>query len=97
MAECHFRLSDPLMARLDALAGGWGLSRSGAVRRLITEADVDGMPAVDVPGMDELMMIASEKARSGHMSAVAFLAARQPSERDQEFQVLLQRLGAGDG
>ena len=97
MAECHFRLSDPLMERLDALAAGWGLSRSGTIRRLIVEADVAGMPPVDTPDMDQLMSIAAEKARGGNMSAVAFLVARQPDQRDQEFAALLQRLGAGDG
>jgi hypothetical protein len=49
-----------------------------------------------VPDLAELMAIAAEKARSGNMSAVAFLAARQPDEREQQFAALLARLGVGD-
>ena len=45
--------------------------------------------------MDELVAIASEKARNGRMVAVSFLAARQPDEREAEFQRSLERLGAG--
>jgi hypothetical protein len=45
--------------------------------------------------MDELIAIASEKARNGNMAAVSFLAARQPDEREVEFRHLLERLGAG--
>jgi predicted DNA-binding protein len=94
MAEMHFRLSDALMERLDALAGAWGLSRSGALRRLIVECDVDAVEPMAVPDMDELLAIASEKARSGNMSAVQFLAARQPDERQAELARLMARLGA---
>ena len=92
--EMHVRLSAFLLARLDAMASAWGMSRSAAVRRLIEHADFGDVP-VGVPTMDELMEIASEKARNGNMAAVSFLAARQPDEREAEFQRLLERLGAG--
>jgi len=65
--EMHFRLSAVLLARLDALAAAWGLSRSAAVRRLIELADVDTAP-VGIPTMDELMEIAAERARRGNMA-----------------------------
>jgi hypothetical protein len=48
-----------------------------------------------VPSMDELVKIAAEKARGGNMSAVAWLAQRQPDEREANFRQLLERLGAG--
>jgi hypothetical protein len=44
--------------------------------------------------MDELLAIAAERARCGNMSAVNFLAARQPDEREAELHRLLARLGA---
>jgi hypothetical protein len=88
------RFSPELLARLDAIAAGWGLKRAATLRRLVELADVDAAP-VGVPTMDELIAIASEKARGGNMAAVSFLAARQPDERAAEFQRLLERLGAG--
>ena len=94
--EVHFRLSEALLERLDELAATWSTSRSGAVRRLIQTADVEHLEPLEVPSMDELMAIASEKARGGHMGAVNFLASRQPDEREAEFTRLLQRLGGGD-
>jgi hypothetical protein len=73
------------------------VSRAAAVRRLIELADLEHLEPLAVPDMAELMAIAAEKARSGNMAAVSFLAARQPDERDVELQRLLARLGAGDG
>ena len=96
MADAHFRLSDALLERLDELAATWSTSRSGAIRKLIQTADVEDLEPLEVPDMEELMAIASEKARSGHMAAVSFLAARQPDEREMEFRRLLERIGAGD-
>jgi hypothetical protein len=58
-------------------------------------ADVDAAAPLEVPSMDELIAIASERARSGNMSAVAWLAQRQPDEREADFARLLERLGAG--
>jgi hypothetical protein len=72
----HFRLSSVLLARLDKLAEAWGLSRSEVVRRLVADADADGVAPLDVPDTDELLAIASERARAGNMAAVNFLAAR---------------------
>jgi hypothetical protein len=88
------RLSAEMLARLDGIAATWGLNRAATVRRLVELADMDA-PPVGVPTMDELVVIASEKARNGNMAAVSFLAARQPDEREAEFQRLLERLGAG--
>jgi len=88
------RLSPELLARLDATAAAWGLNRAATLRRLVELADVQAAP-VGVPTMDELIAIASEKARAGNMAAVSFLAARQPDEREAEFHRLLERLGAG--
>jgi hypothetical protein len=70
------------------------LNRAATVRRLVELADGDA-GLVGVPTMDELVAIASEKARNGNMAAVSFLAARQPDEREADFQRLLERLGAG--
>jgi len=81
-----------MLARLDGIAAAWGLNRAATVRRLVELAD-GGVAPVAVPTMDE--PIASEKARCGNMAAVSFLAARQPDQRDAEFQGLLERLGAG--
>jgi hypothetical protein len=88
------RLSAEMLARLDGIAASWRLNRAATVRRLVELADVDA-PPVGVPTMDELVAIASEKARCGNMSAVSFLAARQPDQREAEFARLLERLGAG--
>jgi hypothetical protein len=56
------RLSEEMLARLDGIAAAWGLNRAATVRRLVELADVDAGP-VGVPSMDELVAIASEKAR----------------------------------
>jgi hypothetical protein len=88
------RFSPELLARLDAIAAGWGLNRAATLRRLIETADVDGVEHLPVPTMDELIAIAAEKARNGNMAAVSFLAARQPDEREAEFARLLTKLGA---
>jgi hypothetical protein len=88
------RLSAEMLARLDGIAAAWGLNRAATVRRLVELADA-GVAPVGVPTMDELVAIASEKARCGNMAAVSFLAARQPDQREAEFQRLLERLGAG--
>jgi hypothetical protein len=97
MSQSHgvsVRLSAEMLARLDGIAAAWGLNRATTLRRLVELADVDASPA-GVPTMDELVAIASEKARCGNMAAVSFLAARQPDQREAEFQRLLERLGAG--
>ncbi len=94
-ARVTVRLSRETLARLDGLAGCWGVSRAGAIRRLITEAEEAG-PAPPIPTTDELMMLAAERARQGNMAAIAFLMARAPDERDQELSRILERLGAGD-
>lgn len=86
------RLSAEILASLDGIAATWGLNRAATLRRLVELADVEAGP-VGVPSMDELFAIASEKARNGNMAAVSFLAARQPDEREAEFQRLLERLG----
>jgi hypothetical protein len=96
VGEVHFRLSEALLERLDEVAAVWSTSRSGAIRKLIETADVDGLEPLGVPDMEELTRIAAEKARGGNMAAVSFLAARQPDEREREFERLLERLGAGD-
>ena len=88
------RLSAAMLARLDGIAAAWGLNRAATMRRLVELADLDA-PPVGVPTTDELVAIASEKARNGNMAAVSFLAARQPDQREAEFQRLLERLGAG--
>lgn len=85
-----------LLERLDVLAAGWSTSRSGAMRKLIEAADVEDLEPSALPTMEELTIIAAEKARGGNMAAVNFLASRQPDERETEFQRLLQRLGGGD-
>ena len=89
------RVDPVLLARLDAIAAAWGLSRAASVRRLVELADVEGLAPVGVPEMDELLAIASTKARAGHMGAVSFLAARQPQGRDAELGRLLWRAWAG--
>jgi hypothetical protein len=89
------KLLPELLARLDSTAAAWGLSRAATLRRLVELADVEGLKPTAVPSMDELIAIAAEKARAGNMAAVSFLAARQPNEREVEFQRLLERLGAG--
>jgi predicted transcriptional regulator len=43
----HFRLSSVLLARLDKLAEAWGLSRSEVVRRLVADADADGVAPLE--------------------------------------------------
>jgi hypothetical protein len=88
------RFSAEMLARLDGIAAAWGLNRAATVRRLVELADMD-LRRVGVPTMDELVAIASEKARNGNMAAVSFLAARQPDEREADFRRLLERLGAG--
>jgi hypothetical protein len=62
------RLSAEMLARRDDIAASWGLNRAATVRRLVGLADVDARP-VGVPTMDELVVIASEKARCGSMAA----------------------------
>jgi hypothetical protein len=88
------KLSDALVERLDAIAGAWGLNRAATIRRLVATADVDGQAPPPIPDLDELHAIAAEKARQGNMSAVSFLAARQPDARERELANLLQRIGA---
>jgi len=89
------KLSPALLARLDSIAADWGLNRASTLRRLVEIADVDAAAPLEVPSMDELIAIASEKARGGNMSAVAWLAQRQPDEREANFRQLLERRGAG--
>jgi hypothetical protein len=89
------KFSPALLARLDEIAAGWGLDRSATLRRLVETVDVEAVAPLEVPTMDELIRITSEKARSGNMSAVTWLAQRQPDEREAHFQQLLERLGAG--
>jgi hypothetical protein len=89
------KFSPQLLARLDSIAAAWSLDRSATLRRLVELADVDAAAPLEVPSMDELVRIAAEKARGGNMSAVAWLAQRQPDEREADFQRLMQRLGAG--
>jgi hypothetical protein len=89
------KFSPALLARLDSIAAAWGLDRSATLRRLVELADVEAAAPLAVPSMDELVKIASEKARGGNMSAVAWLAQRQPDEREANFRQLLERLGAG--
>jgi hypothetical protein len=89
------KLSPALLARLDSIAADWGLNRASTLRRLVEIAGVDAVAPLEVPTMDELIAIASEKARAGNMSAVAWLAQRQPDEREAHLQQLLERLGAG--
>ena len=88
-------MSGALLVRLDSIAASWGLSRAATVRRLVEHADAEGLAPLEIPSMDELMLIAAEKARGGNMAAVTFLAARQPDERDSDLRRLLERLGAG--
>jgi hypothetical protein len=89
------KFSPALLARLDSIAAGWGLDRSATLRRLVEIADVEAAAPLEVPSMEELVRIAAEKARSGNMSAVAWLAQRQPDEGEANFRQLLERLGAG--
>jgi hypothetical protein len=89
------KLSPELLDRLDTIAGAWGLSRSATLRRLVETVDVEAAAPLAVPSMDELIAIASDKARGGNMAAVAWLAQRQPDEREANFGQLLERLGAG--
>jgi hypothetical protein len=93
--EVSAKFSPQLLARLDSIAAAWSLDRSATLRRLVELADVDAAAPLEVPSMDELVRIAAEKARGGNMSAVAWLAQRQPDEREADFQRLMQRLGAG--
>lgn len=90
------RVSSVLLERLDGLAAMWNVPRASAVRRLIEDADAGGVAPLGTPTMDELMRIASEKARSGNVAALNFIAARLPDEREHELQLLLARLGAAD-
>ena len=89
------KFSDALLARLDGMAASWGLSRAATVRRLVELAEVAAGP-VGVPTMDELVAIASEKARNGNMAAVSFLAARQPDDADREWQAIVGQFGSTD-
>jgi hypothetical protein len=89
------KFSPQLLNRLDSIAAAWGLDRSATLRRLVEIADVEAAAPLAVPSMDELVKIAAEKARGGNMSAVAWLAQRQPDEREANFRQLLERLGAG--
>jgi hypothetical protein len=89
------KFSPQLLNRLDSIAAAWGLDRSATLRRLVETVDVEAAAPLAVPSMGELIAIASEKARGGNMSAVAWLAQRQPDEREANFRQLLERLGAG--
>jgi hypothetical protein len=71
------------------------LDRSATLRRLVEIVDVEAVAPLEIPSMDELVRIAAEKARGGNMSAMAWLAQRQPDERKANFRQLLERLGAG--
>ena len=56
---------------------------------------MEAVAPLEVPTMDELIAIASEKARGGNMSAVAWLAQRQPDGREADLARLLDRRRAG--
>jgi hypothetical protein len=95
--EVHFRLSAILLERLDAISAAWDTSRSGAIRRLIELADVEGAGSpLEPPTLEEMLQVAGERARRGNVAAMNFCMAHLPDEREQQFQRLLQRLGAGD-
>ena len=95
--EVHFRLSATLLERLDSISAAWKTSRSGAIRRLIERADVAGAGSpLGLPTLEEMLQVAGERARRGNVAAMNFVMSNQPDEREQQFQRLLQRLGAGD-
>jgi hypothetical protein len=82
---------------LDVIAGVWSVSRSGAIRRLIELADIEGAGApLEPPTIEEMLQIAGDRARRGNVAAMNFIMSNQPDEREQQFERLLQRLGAGD-
>jgi hypothetical protein len=94
--EVHFRLSATLLERLDVIAGVWNVSRSGAIRRLIELADVEGAGSpLEPPTLEEMLQVAGERARRGNIAAMNFLMSHLPDERDRDLERLLSRLGAG--
>jgi 5-methylcytosine-specific restriction protein A len=86
MEVFNVRLSPHLASQLDELAALRGMNRSTFLRTLIAEAaaPTDGP---DVPSVDELLMLLSERARAGHVSAIRTLIdrlERRPERLDSD-------------
>ena len=93
--EVHFRLSSVLLERLDAIAAGWGVSRSGAIRRLIADADVD-VARAGLPSMQEMLEVAADRARRGNIAAMNFIANHSPDPEEAEWLELVRRFAGDD-
>lgn len=74
------RLTSGDLAKLDALAGEWGLSRSAAMRKLVDGASSGDLAPRDWPTRDELLWRLVEMARAGSVSAVQSLLARDEAD-----------------
>jgi hypothetical protein len=76
----RFRPKAGEVERLDALAAAWHTTRSGAIHRLIDEAN----PAQRPPPLTEadLVSLLEDAARRGNMQAVRLLLER-PWQRDR--------------
>ncbi len=70
------------MARLDRLAEATGSSRSAAIKRAILEASITPAEAGTVPDEHEVLVLLSEAARGGNVTAMRELLAYH-REREQ--------------
>lgn len=76
-----FRASEVLVARLDQLAEATGSSRSAAIKRAILEASTPAN-AQPIPDEHEVLVLLSEAARGGNVTAMRELLAYH-REREQ--------------
>lgn len=85
MIPVHFRAPESLVERLDALAAERGVERSRLIRQLC-EVGLRDRPAplTEALSEEQLISILTEKARSGHVSAIRTLLARQEREDPRE-------------
>ena len=74
------RLFPPQAARLDALAGARGMTRSELLRTLILEATMPADATV-IPDRDELLRLLGVAARLGNVPAMRELLRHQRAER----------------
>jgi hypothetical protein len=85
MPQLCVRLTGRMLGQLDALAGERGITRTRVVRQLLEPGLRDRpAPASEPPTEEELVALLAERARSGNVSAIRSLLAREHTTDPRE-------------
>ena len=79
MAVAKARVSEKLLAELDARAESRGVTRSVLLRELMMSSD----PTGGIASITEVLMLLSERARGGSVTAATVLLKHLTSEQPQ--------------